>query len=71
MDPYTEKLLQKFGMHNSKPASTPTNFDAKLVKEAKDSDSVWQSIVSVYRAKDAKQAFDTPEEVKNHQKLVG
>ena len=28
---YTEKILQKFGMHDSKPVSTPVNPDVKLV----------------------------------------
>ena len=28
---YTEKILLRYGMHNSKPVSTPVNTDVKLV----------------------------------------
>ena len=39
---YTEQVLQRFGMQESKPASTPVNPDMKLVKKVEDSDSVDQ-----------------------------
>ena len=39
---YTEKLLHKFGMENSKPASTLTNADAKLIKKEKDAGGIDQ-----------------------------
>jgi len=41
---YTEQLLQRFGMQDSKPASTPANPDMKLVKKVEDSNRVDQRI---------------------------
>ena len=37
---YTERLLQKFDMQDSKPVSTPANIDERLVKKTEDSDLV-------------------------------
>ncbi|PIK49151.1 putative Gag-pol polyprotein [Apostichopus japonicus] len=46
---YTEKVLQKYGMENSKPVSTPVEVSSKLVKATEESELVdqglYQSIV--------------------------
>ena len=41
---YTEKLLKKFGMENSKPVSTPLSTDVKLIKKTEASDSCDQKM---------------------------
>ena len=37
---YTEAILQKFDMENSKPAHTPIVMGVKLIKATKQSDTV-------------------------------
>ena len=41
---YTENLLQKFGMENAKPVSTPVDSNSKLVKATEDEDRIDQQL---------------------------
>ncbi len=39
---YTENLLRSFGMHNSKPVSTPVDISSKLKQATDDEDGIDQ-----------------------------